>query len=38
MVSTVLVPSIEESLAPIGLATLPFVSRTVRDREAKRAP
>jgi hypothetical protein len=38
MVSTVLVPSIEESLAPIGLATLPFVRRTARDREIRRAP
>jgi hypothetical protein len=38
MVSTVLVPSIEESLAPIGLATLPFVRRTARDREPRRAP
>lgn len=34
MVATVLVPSIEESLVPIGLATLPFVRRTARAREA----
>jgi hypothetical protein len=37
MVSTVLVPSIEESLIPIGLATLPFVRRT-RTRVESRPP